>query len=419
MSFLRLLPTAVLASSLLVPSLAGAADWAGFRGTGATGTSAGTGIPLTWSDTKNLAWKVALPGKGFSSPIVVGEKVLVTCYSGGSGDLTGLKRHLVCVDRNTGKVLWKKDVPSKVRERASASFGAAHGFASHTPTSDGERVYVLMGNTGVLAFDLDGKQIWRQDVGTESASRFGSASSPILYKNLLIVTAGAESESIRAFDAKTGKPVWKTEASSLNRTYSTPVIAKNAKGVDELVLSVTFETWGLDPMTGTLKWYAETEVDTNAVPTVLVNEGIAYVIGGRSPGGRAAIRLGGSDDVTKTHVLWSKTGGSYVSSPVYHKGHLYWINDRGVGFVVDGKTGEEVTRKRIGGQFYASMLLLGNRLVAISRFGGTHVFDANTSLTPVGRNRLSDTSDFSGSPAVAGNRLYLRSDRFLYCIGAK
>ena len=126
-------------------------------------------------------------------------------------------------------------------------------------------------------------------------------------------------------------------------------------------------------------------MDTNAVRTVLVNEGIAYVIGGRSPGGRAAIRLGGTDDVTKTHVLWSKTGGSYVSSPVYHKGHLYWINDRGVGIVVDGKTGEEVTRKRIGGQFYASMLLLGNRLVAISRFVGTHGFYANQSLTPAGQ----------------------------------
>jgi len=414
----RLVPC-ILMGLLLVGGRLPAADWAQFRGAGATGISAEKGVPLEWSDTKNLAWKLALPGKGFSSPIVVGEKVLVTCYSGGSGNLSSLKRHLVCADRNTGKLLWKKDIASQARERAPASFGASHGFASHTPTSDGERVYVLMGNTGVLAFDLAGKQLWRQDVGSESASRFGSASSPILYKNLLIVTAGAESESIRAFDAKTGKPAWKTDAASLNRTYSTPVIGKNAKGVDEMVLSVTFETWGLNPMTGELNWFAETEVDTNAVPTVLINEGIAYVIGGRSPGGRAAIRLGGTDDVTGTHVLWSKTGGSYVSSPVFHKGHLYWINDRGVGFVVDGKTGVEVTRKRIGGQFYSSMLLLGDRLVAVSRFGGTHVFNAGTSLTAVGRNRLTDTSDFSGSPAVAGNRMYLRSDRFLYCIGAK
>ena len=399
-----------------------AADWAQFRGSGATGVSAEPSVPIEWSDTKNLAWKLALPGKGFSSPIVVGDKVLVTCYSGASRNLSGLKRHLVCAERNTGKLLWQKAIGSTVRERAPASFGASHGFASHTPTSDGERVYVLFGNTGVLAFDLTGKQLWRQDVGSESASRFGSASSPVLYKNLLIVAAGAESESIRAFEAKTGKPVWKTEAESLNRSYSTPVIAKNAKGVDELVISVTYETWGMNPMTGELNWYAETEVDTNAVPTVLINKDIAYVIGGRSPGGRAAIRLGGTGaaDVSKTHMLWSKTGGSYVSSPVFHKGHLYWVNDRGIAFCVDAKTGEEVTRKRIGGQFYASMLLLGgNRLVAISRFGGTHIFNAGTALSPVGRNRLSDTSDFSGSPAVVGNRMYLRSDKALYCIGTK
>ena len=123
MTFRRLLPLAVLATSLALPFPCLAADWAGFRGTGATGISSGTGIPLAWSDSKNLAWKIALPGKGFSSPIAVGDKVLVTCYSGGTGDLSGLKRHLVCADRNTGKVLWKKDVPSKVRERASASFG--------------------------------------------------------------------------------------------------------------------------------------------------------------------------------------------------------------------------------------------------------------------------------------------------------
>ena len=146
MSFLRLLPTAVLASSLLVPSLAGAADWAGFRGSGATGISAGTGIPLAWSDTKNLAWKVALPGKGFSSPIVVGERVLVTCYSGGTGNLSGLKRHLVCVDRNTGKVLWKSTVARAYRN------GMGNG-ARATPTIAGDTVVVFTGEGRLVALE--------------------------------------------------------------------------------------------------------------------------------------------------------------------------------------------------------------------------------------------------------------------------
>ncbi len=407
--------------ALLLASPVAAADWPSFRGSTGIGVSAETKVPTSWNDTTNLKWKLALPGKGFSSPIIVGNKVLVTCYSGQANALRtadGLKRHLVCVDRQQGKVLWSKAVASAVRESRGASFGTQHGFASHTPVSDGERIYVLFGKTGVLAFDLEGKPVWKADVGT-GVSRFGSAASPIVYKNLLIVTASAESKSIRAFDRKTGKQVWKTDAASLDRSYATPVIAKNAMGRDEMVLSVTYETWSLDPTTGDLNWYAETEVDTNACPSVVVHENVAYVIGGRSPGGRAAIRLGGTDDVTKTHVLWSKTGGSYVASPVFHKGHLYWLNDRGIAFCVDAKSGEEVLRKRVGGQFYASMLLLNNQLVAVSRFGGTRILEASPKMTQVALNKFSDSSDFSGSPAIVDGQMILRSDKFLYCIEGK
>ncbi|MBQ17736.1 MAG: serine/threonine protein kinase [Planctomycetaceae bacterium] len=413
-------------SLLLVLLLAwpsAAADWPRFRGSAGIGVSAETKVPTSWSDTTNLKWKLALPGKGFSSPIIVGNKVLVTCYSGQANALRpsdSLKRHLVCVDRQQGKVVWSKAVASAVRESRGASFGTQHGFASHTPVSDGERVYVLFGKTGVLVFDLEGKLAWKAAVGT-GASRFGSAASPIVYKNLLIVAASAESKSIWAFDRKTGKPVWKNDSTNLglDRSYATPVIAKNAMGRDELVLSVTYETWSLDPATGKLNWYAETEVDTNACPSVVVHENVAYVIGGRSPGGRAAIRLGGSGDVTKTHVLWSKTGGSYVASPVFHGGHLYWLNDRGIAFCVDAKSGEEVLKKRVGGQFYASMLLLNNQLVAVSRFGGTRILEASPKMTQVALNKLSDTSDFSGSPAIADGQMILRSDEFLYCIEGK
>ena len=155
-----------------------------------------------------------MPGRGFSSPIVVGNSVLVTSYSEPGGVL---KRHLVCIDRHTGQVRWSKVIPSSVAEPPGAAFGTQHGFASHTPVSDGQHVYVLFGNTGVLAFNLRGEQLWQQSVGEESASMFGSGTSPILYNDRLIVTAGAESESIRALDKRTGKEIWKSEASSLSR----------------------------------------------------------------------------------------------------------------------------------------------------------------------------------------------------------
>lgn len=395
-----------------------AADWPRFRGPTGEGLSVDAEVPTEWSDDDNLKWRLEMPGKGFSSPIVVGDYVFVTCYSDADGDLANLKRHLLCVNRHTGKVVWEKVVPSAAPEIRGPSFGTNHGYASHTPVSDGEYVYVLFGNTGVLSFDMKGTKLWQKSVGAENAAMFGSGSSPILYGDRLITTAGAESESIRALDKKTGEELWKAEAASLSRCYCTPVIAKNQEGEDEILISVPYEVWSLNPDTGKLKWYAETEVDMNAVPSLITQDRICYVIGGRS-GGRAAIRLGGKGDVTETNVLWSTTLGSYVSSPVLHNGHLYWCNDRGIAFCVDAKTGKEVARKRLGGQFYASAVLINEKLYAVSRFDGTYVLEATPELTQVAHNRLSDESDFSGSPAVSDGQLILRSDKYLYCIEAK
>ena len=391
-----------------------ASDWPGYRGPTGEGLSNDTKVPTEWNDKKNLKWKIKMPGKGFSSPIVVGDYAFVTCYSDAE-NLENLKRHLLCIHRHEGKVVWSKVIPSTASATRGPSFGTRHGYASHTPVSDGERVFVLFGSSGVLAFDFKGNQLWKKSVGEENASMFGSGASPILYKDRLIVTAAAESESIRALDTKTGNEIWKSEASSLSRCYATPTMVKNSKGEDELLISVPAEVWSLNPDTGKINWYADTEVDTNSVPSLVSQDGIAYVIGGRR-GGRAAIRIGGKDDVTQSHVVWSTAGGSYVPSPVLYKNHLYWINDRGIAYCVDAKTGKEVTRKRIGGQFYASAVLIKDKLYVVSRFSGTYILEATPELTQVAHNTLSDESDFSASPAVSDGQLILRSDEYLYCI---
>lgn len=396
-------------------SLFVAADWPAFRGPNGNGISATEKFPTEWSDEQNLRWKLKMPGKGFSSPIVVGDYVFVTCYFGADGDLSALKRHLLCVQRHKGNVVWSKTIPSAATETRGPSFGTSHGYASHTPVSDGERIYVLFGNSGVFAFDMKGQQIWQQSVGEENASMFGSAASLIVYKDRVVVVAAAESESIRALDKKTGQEIWKAEASTLSRCYCTPQVVRNDLGKDELVLSVPNEVWSLNPDNGKLNWFAETRVDLNAVPSVVTLDGIIYVIGGRS-GGRAAIRAGGNDDVTDSRVLWSTSGGSYVASPVLHEGHLYWFDDRGIAHCVDANTGEEVFRKRIDGQFYASAVLIKDKLYAVSRFDGAYVFEATPELNQVAHNKLSDDSDFSGSPAASNGQLILRSDDQLYCI---
>ena len=416
MTSLRTFTAVALLLAFAGASNANAVDWPGFRGPTGDGVSLDDKVPTSWSDLKNLKWKRELPGAGYSSPIVVGDHIFVTSFSNGD-NLAKLTRHLVSVNRKTGEIEWSKPIVTAGRERSIPVFAGRPGYASHTPVSDGERVYVLFGVSGVLAFDLTGKQLWQKSVGTESRSMFGSATSPILYKDQVIVTAGAESESLYSFNAKTGEQMWRTEAGSLSRSYSTPLVAKNSKGDDELIVSVTNELWGLNPLSGKLRWYAGTRVDTSACPRPVVKDGIVYVIGGRS-GGRTAVRMGGKSDVTSTHVLWSSTGGAYVPSPVLYNGHLYWVNDSGVANCVDAKTGKEVGRRRLGGKFYASMVLIKDKLYAVSRFTGTHVMEATPAMTEIAHNKLDDDSDFSSSPAVSDGQLILRSNRNLICIQA-
>ncbi|MCH7871933.1 MAG: PQQ-binding-like beta-propeller repeat protein, partial [Planctomycetes bacterium] len=191
-------------TALVSVSLADA-DWSRFRGPNGSGISTeSAAIPLRWSPTANLKWKIELPGPGVSCPIVAGDRIYVTCYSGygldrsNPGDLKDLKRHLLCIDRESGKTLWTKTVDALLPEDPFSGAGVpSHGYASNTPVADDEGVFVFFGKTGAIAFDRDGKQRWQTNLGKESdPSKWGSAASPILYKNLLIVPATAESEAL-------------------------------------------------------------------------------------------------------------------------------------------------------------------------------------------------------------------------------
>lgn len=401
---------------LAVHGIASAEDWASFRGPQTNGISSDKNVPLEWGADQNLAWKLKLPGKGFSSPIVVGDAVFVTTYTGGEGDLSELERTLVKIDRKTGKQVWAKSVAGLLPEfRPMGSF-AYHGYASSTPVSDGKIVVVQYGSTGIIAYDMDGTQLWQTSVGTETASKFGSSSSPTLYKEMVIVAAGCESGSIIALDKTTGKEIWKSPAASMEACYSTPIVTKDADGEDVILISVPYEVWAMYPKTGKLKWWVTTEVDSSACTTLILNDGIGYAVGGRT-GGRTAFKLGGDGDMTEKNVLWSKRGGTYVPSPVYKDGKLFWVSDRGIATCVDAKTGESLSTERISGQFYASPILVDDKMIVVSRYTGTYIIEANEELSVVGTNTLSDESDSSASPAVTNGQLFIRSDEYLYCIG--
>ena len=410
-----------------------AADWPRFRGPDGSGIAAAdTKPPTTWSDSQNVKWKISLPGPGSSSPIVVGDRVFVTCYSGygdgGNGDSPEkLQRHLVCLHRNTGKVLWDKSVPAELPEDPYSGNLREHGYASSTPVTDGERVYVFFGKTGALAFDFEGKQLWQVNVGKQSSNRrWGSGASPVLYKNTVIVNAAEESRSIRALDKLTGKEVWKAEANSLELCFGTPTLVDAGDGRTDLALAVPGELWGLNPDTGKLRWFASTGIDGNVSPSVVAADGVVYATGGYPRQGSVAVRAGGKDDVTKTHLLWTSQNASYVPSPVVHNGHLFVVSDQGFATCMEAKTGKVIFKERLPGAsstgrggkpFYASVVLANDHLYAVSRRNGTFLLAPKPEFTVVAQNKLaSDDSDFNGTPAIVGNQLFLRSNRFLYCI---
>jgi hypothetical protein len=397
-----------------------------FRGNDGNGTSANVNIPTEWSPQSNLKWKAQLPGAGSSTPIVVGNRIYVTCYSGYGTDLnsTGtqksLVRHLIALDLNTGKEIWKASVENISTEDPFQGFLTEHGYATSTPTSDGENIYAFFGKSGVFAFDKQGKQLWKTSVGTESGSRhWGSSASLIGYKNLIIVNAADESQTIYGLNRKTGEVVWKAEAAGLENTFCTPLLISLGERT-ELVIAVPWEIWGLDPETGKLLWYVETDLDSNVCPSVIAKDGIVYAMGGRQ-GGSIAVRAGGKGDVAKSHVLWKATATSYVPSPVIHKDRLYWVNDRGIALCVNAKTGELVYQERVGASgtgrlFYASVSLINEKLYAVSRHGGTVIYETGDKFTQIANNKHLDDTAFNASPVVTGNHLLLRSNSHIYCI---
>ena len=340
----RSVPTLALFLAVAAGLSAFAADWRQFRGPNGSGIAADDAQPATtWSDSQNVKWKVALPGPGSSSPIVAGERVFVTCYSGygdgSSGDSPEkLQRHLVCLERKTGKVLWDKSVPAELPEDPYSGNLREHGYASNTPVTDGERVFAFFGKTGVLAFDFEGQQLWKVNVGRQSSNRrWGSGASLILCQNMVIVNAAEESRSILALNKLTGKEVWKAEVDSLELSFVTPALVECAGGRIDLALAVPGELWGLNPDTGKLRWFAQTGITGNVSPSVVAADGVVYATGGYPRQGTIAVRAGGKGDVTQTNVLWSSQNASYVPSPVVHHGHLFCRQRPGVCHVPGGE----------------------------------------------------------------------------------
>jgi outer membrane protein assembly factor BamB len=442
-------------------------DWSRFRGPNGSGV-ADSGAPIKFGESENLKWKSDLPGRGCSSPIVVGDKVFVTCYSGyGTGGqdqkLEDLKRHLVCVDRNSGETVWTKTVAVKLPEDPFDGNISSHGYASNTPVSDGKHVFAFFGKSGVHAYDLDGNELWVRAVGTGSGrQRWGSGASPIVFEDFVVVNASDEAESIIWLDKKTGKEMYRAEADGLAGVWSTPIVSTSEHG-PEVVISAAGEIWGLNATNGKLRWYAAGGSDGPRA-SVLGGDGVVYAMSNR--GGRAvAVRLGGKGDVSESNTIWDGSTQAEYATPLLHDGYLYSFS-RDVVTCLEAESGDRVFQKRLssgesvadeqggdrggrargggqrggperGGQFgggggrggggggrppgnkgdYASPVLADGKIYMASNSGTVFVIAATPKFELLATNDMTfDSSGFGGTPAISDGQMFLRSHTHLYCI---
>ena len=414
---LVMIPSACLIGLMLtVSSVSSAGNWRQFRGPGGLGVSNETNLPTRWSDTENLLWKTGMPGAGSSSPIVLGDRVFLTCYSGfgvsrrDSGNMEDLRRHVVCINRADGKIVWNKTLLPKLPESERVR---DHGYAAPTPATDGKHLYLFFGKSGVYKFDLNGNQIWNTEVGSGTHG-WGCGTSPVLYQNLVIVNASVESRSLVALDKQSGEEVWR--APGMRASWNTPILVDVQGGKQELVVSVRGSILGFDPQTGEQLWSCE-GVPDYVCPSAVTKDGIVYVIGGRSSKA-IAVRAGGRGDVTETHRVWEARVGANVSSPVISGDHLYWVSDRNrTAYCLRLDTGEIEYQKRLNIKPYASTVTADGKLYVVDRYQGTYVLTAKPEIEQIAHNRFEDdNSTFNASIAISNGDIFIRSDRFLYCI---
>ena len=436
-----------------------ASDWARFRGPNGTGISPDPEpLPVEFGADKNLKWKVALPGAGVSCPIVVGDRVFVTCYSGygvsrqDAGEMQALKRHMVCLNRGDGKVVWERTIDAVLPEDEYSGMGVPeHGYASHTPVSDGKRVYAFFGKSGVYCWDMDGKELWKASAGTGSDDRaWGSSSSPILAGQVLVVPAGPESRAVIGYDVESGRELWKAEGDSLGNVWGTPALSVIDEQRTDVVIGAPYEIWGLNPATGKLRWYCTAMETDQFNSSVLIDGGTIYAVEGRG-GGSIAIRAGGKGDVSGSNVVWSGNDSNRFSTPLLYEGRMYLISG-GLVKSVNAADGKEIFQGRLtggpagggggapgapgaaggggrgrggfgggrGGSDYASPVLGDGRIYYVNRAGDIYVLKPGDALEVLAKNRLtSEQEDFSATPAISSGQLFFRSNRHLYCVSGQ
>lgn len=387
-----------------------AEDWPCWRGPRGDGSSEETGVPVRWSPTENVAWKVELPGWGHASAIVHGDRVWTV-----AADEATLARLLLCHDRRTGRELWRREVLRSPLEDKHA----LNSYASGTPACDGQRVYCtfLDGDEMVVAaFDLNGEPQWQVRPGPFH-SKHGYCSCPVVYEDLLIVNGDHDGDSyLVALRREDGAEVWKTPRENNTRSYVTPIV-RTIDGRTQLVLSGSKCVSSYDPRNGQRHWYIDGPTE-QFVASMVYHRGLFFLTAGFPEYHMLAIRPDGSGNVTDTHIAWRHTkGAGYVPSPVAAGDYFLVVTDGGVASCLECVTGQRMWTERLGTHYSGSLIAAEGLVYFTDDKGITKIVRPGPQLEVTAENDLGEAC-FS-SPAVSQGQIFFRGEKHLIAIGPR
>lgn len=418
----------VLLTASMILSFTGKAfseNWPQFRGNTAQGLSTEKVLPASWSETENVLWKTPIPGAGWSSPVVWEDRVFLTATTGDKGTSC----HVLCLDAKSGQILWDKEVFTQEIKRKEDR----NSYATPTPATDGKNVYAVFCDGSVVALDFDGNVAW-MNRDFKFYSQHGLGSSPILWEDLLIMARDASSEGpdkfvgwqkpwdksfLLALDKNTGQVRWKAKRGLSRIAHSVPCVWKDPKdGSVQLISCAGDVVQGFDLKTGERLWSSLNKGE-GMVPSPAVGDGLVFTASGY--GGREstkAFRLGGKGDLQETNLVWEqKQGSPKVPSLLYVAPYLYTVDDNGLATCLKGATGEVLWQERLGGNFSASPISGGRLVYFHSDNGITTVVEVGPQFK-VGSKSVLD-GKCQASIAASNGRLFIRTEKNLYCIGMK